>query len=98
MTPLRIVFFGSPDFAVPTLRALAASAHPVVGVVSQPDRPRGRGQKVTPGAVAQAAADLGLLGPGGVATADLDLAAEIAALSAATAAELELFGDDGAVA
>lgn len=60
MTPLRIVFFGSPDFAVPTLRALAASAHPVVGVVSQPDRPRGRGQKVTPGAVAQAAADLGL--------------------------------------
>lgn len=60
VTPLRIAFFGSPDFAVPTLRALAASAHPVVGVVSQPDRPRGRGQKVTPGAVAQAAADLGL--------------------------------------
>lgn len=60
MTPLRIVFFGSPEFAVPTLKALAASAHPVVGVVTQPDRPRGRGQKVTPGAVAQAAADLGL--------------------------------------
>lgn len=60
MTPLRIVFFGSPEFAVPTLRALAASAHPVVGVVTQPDRPRGRGQKITPGAVAQAAADLGL--------------------------------------
>lgn len=60
VTPLRIVFFGSPDFAVPTLRALAASAHPVVGVVTQPDRPRGRGQKITPGAVAQAATDLGL--------------------------------------
>lgn len=60
MTPLRIVFFGSPEFAVPTLRALAASAHPLVGVVTQPDRPRGRGQKVTPGAVAQAAAELGL--------------------------------------
>lgn len=60
MTPLRILFFGSPAFAVPTLRALVASRHPVVGVVSQPDRPRGRGQKVTPGAVAQAARDLGL--------------------------------------
>lgn len=60
MTPLRLVFFGSPEFAVPTLRALAASAHPIVGVVTQPDRPRGRGQKVTPGAVAQAAAELGL--------------------------------------
>ncbi|MFN7979889.1 MAG: methionyl-tRNA formyltransferase [Vicinamibacterales bacterium] len=60
MTPLRVVFFGSPEFAVPTLRALAASAHPVVGVVSQPDRPRGRGQKVTPGAVAAAAVELGL--------------------------------------
>lgn len=57
--PLRIVFFGSPEFAVPTLRALAASAHPVVGVVTQPDRPRGRGQKVTPGAVAATAAELG---------------------------------------
>ncbi|MCM3880745.1 MAG: methionyl-tRNA formyltransferase [Vicinamibacterales bacterium] len=43
---LRIVFFGTPDFAVPTLQALLASQHPVVGVVTQPDRPRGRGQKL----------------------------------------------------
>ena len=43
--PLRIVFFGTPAFAVPTLEALLASRHPVVGVVTQPDRPRGRGQK-----------------------------------------------------
>jgi len=43
---LRIVFFGTPEFAVPTLRALLASAHRVVGVVSQPDRPRGRGQQM----------------------------------------------------
>lgn len=57
---MRILFFGSPEFAVPTLRALVASRHVVVGVVSQPDRPRGRGQKVTPGAVAQAASELGL--------------------------------------
>lgn len=60
MSPLRILFFGSPDFAVPTLRALVASAHTVVGVVSQPDRPRGRGQHVTRGAVAAAADALGL--------------------------------------
>jgi methionyl-tRNA formyltransferase len=44
---LRIVFFGTPDFAVPTLQRLLASRHEVVGVVTQPDRPRGRGQKVS---------------------------------------------------
>jgi methionyl-tRNA formyltransferase len=43
---LRIAFFGTPDFAVPTLDALLASAHPVVAVVTQPDRPRGRGHHV----------------------------------------------------
>ena len=43
--PLSIVFFGTPAFAVPTLEALLRSRHRVVGVVSQPDRPRGRGQK-----------------------------------------------------
>ena len=45
--PLRIAFFGTPAFAVPTLDALLASDHEVVGVVTQPDRPRGRGQQVT---------------------------------------------------
>ena len=44
---MRIVFFGTPDFAVPSLEGLIASAHTVVGVVTQPDRPRGRGQRVT---------------------------------------------------
>ncbi|MEZ5317064.1 MAG: methionyl-tRNA formyltransferase [Vicinamibacterales bacterium] len=48
---MRILFFGTPAFAVPTLAALAASAHDVVGVVTQPDRPRGRGHRVVPGAV-----------------------------------------------
>src|SRR5215203_2385213 len=43
--PLSIVFFGTPAFAAPTLQALLDSRHRVVGVVSQPDRPRGRGQK-----------------------------------------------------
>jgi methionyl-tRNA formyltransferase len=44
---LRVVFFGTPEFAVPTLDALLASRHTVVGVVTQPDRPRGRGQKTS---------------------------------------------------
>jgi methionyl-tRNA formyltransferase len=44
---VRIVFFGTPEFAVPSLEGLIASPHTVVGVVTQPDRPRGRGQRVT---------------------------------------------------
>ena len=44
---LRVVFFGTPDFAVPTLEALFQSRHIVAGVVTQPDRPRGRGHKTT---------------------------------------------------
>ncbi len=44
---LRVVFFGTPDFAVPTLDALLHSRHRVVGIVTQPDRPRGRGFEVT---------------------------------------------------
>ena len=43
IAPLRIVFFGTPDFAVPTLEALHRSRHQVVAVVTQPDRARGRG-------------------------------------------------------
>jgi methionyl-tRNA formyltransferase len=42
-----VVFLGTPEFAVPTLDRLLASRHTVVGVVTQPDRPRGRGQKPT---------------------------------------------------
>lgn len=48
---LRVVFFGTPQFAVPSLQALLASRHAVCGVVTQPDRPRGRGNKVTEGPV-----------------------------------------------
>ncbi|HET7218304.1 MAG TPA: methionyl-tRNA formyltransferase [Vicinamibacterales bacterium] len=44
---LRIVFFGTPDFAVPTLKRLIESEDEVVAAVSQPDRPRGRGHQVT---------------------------------------------------
>ena len=58
--PLRVVFFGTPAFAVPTLERLINSRHPVVGVVTQPDRPRGRGQQVTEGPVKTLAASVKL--------------------------------------
>jgi methionyl-tRNA formyltransferase len=48
---LRLVFFGTPDFAVPSLDRLLDGPHPVVGVVSQPDRPRGRGRQTSPSPV-----------------------------------------------
>ena len=44
--PLRVAFFGTPDFAVPSLAALITSRHDVVALVSQPDRPKGRGHKL----------------------------------------------------
>ena len=75
---LRVVFFGTPRFAVPTLDALLASRHQVVGVVTQPDRPRGRGQHVSAGPVKALAVERGLpvLQPetlrGGALSADLE--------------------------
>ena len=51
---------GNPDFAVPSLNALAESAHTVVGVVSNPERPMGRGRKLTLTDVGQRAKELGL--------------------------------------
>ena len=57
---MRVVFWGSPDFAVPVLEALLASAHEVVGVVSQPARPKGRGRGVARTAVAERAGEAGL--------------------------------------
>ncbi len=49
--PLKIIFAGTPDFAARHLDALLASEHQVVGVFTQPDRPAGRGNKLTPGPV-----------------------------------------------
>ncbi|MEO7192127.1 MAG: methionyl-tRNA formyltransferase [Vicinamibacterales bacterium] len=46
VTSLRVLFFGTPAFAVPTLQQLLRSSHQVVAVVTQPDRPRGRGHKL----------------------------------------------------
>jgi len=49
--PLRIVFMGTPDFAVATLRALVKSGYNIVGVITAPDKPAGRGQKLQESAV-----------------------------------------------
>jgi methionyl-tRNA formyltransferase len=54
-TPLKLLFFGTPAFAVPTLERLLGGPHPVVAAVTQPDRPRGRGQRLSPSPVAAAA-------------------------------------------
>jgi methionyl-tRNA formyltransferase len=56
----RVVFFGSPDFSVPSLTALHESAYRPGLVVTQPDRPAGRGRKSSPTAVRKAAEELGL--------------------------------------
>jgi methionyl-tRNA formyltransferase len=55
----RTVFMGSPDFAMPTLRALA-EALPVVGVITQPDKPAGRGRVLTPPPIKLLAQSLGI--------------------------------------
>lgn len=57
---MRLVFFGTPDFSVPTLERLLRSRHSVAGVVSQPDRRRGRGRKTTPSPVSAVALREGL--------------------------------------
>ncbi|GMT42067.1 MAG: methionyl-tRNA formyltransferase [bacterium] len=57
---MKIVFLGTPDFAVPTLERLRSAGHEIVLVISQPDREAGRGRKVRPTPVKRKAADLGL--------------------------------------
>ena len=57
---MRIIFMGTPDFAVPTLRALHAAAHEVVAVYTQPPRPAGRGKKLQPSPVQREAEVLGI--------------------------------------
>ncbi len=57
---MRVVFMGTPDFAAPSLKALVEAGHDVVAVVTQPDRPKGRGKKETPPPVKVAARNLKL--------------------------------------
>jgi methionyl-tRNA formyltransferase len=57
---MRILFWGTPDFALPPLRALLGEGYDVVGVVTQPDRPAGRGRKLRPSPVKALALDEGI--------------------------------------
>ena len=61
MAALRIVFCGTPEFAVPSLRRLAERPEfSVEAIITQPDRPRGRGQHVSSSPVKEAALEMGL--------------------------------------
>jgi methionyl-tRNA formyltransferase len=57
---MRLIFLGTPDFAVPTLDALVSAGHTILEVVTQPDRPKGRHQTLTPSPVKIAALRHGL--------------------------------------
>ena len=56
----KIVFMGTPEFAVPALKALIEHSHEVVAVITQPDRPKGRGKKIIPSPVKRVAMAYGL--------------------------------------
>ena len=60
MKKLRIIYAGTPEFSVPALKALIASEYDVVAVYTQPDRPSGRGRKITFSPVKQTAIDAGI--------------------------------------
>src|ERR1700759_500303 len=60
MTHLNLIFAGAGEFGLPTLAALIDAGHKVVQVVSQPDRPAGRGKKLTPTLISQFALEQGL--------------------------------------
>lgn len=57
---MRIVFLGTPEFAVPSLEGSVEAGHNIVAVITQPDRPKGRGREVSEPPVKQAAKRLGL--------------------------------------
>ncbi len=56
---MRLIFLGTPDFAVPSLKKIAESNHAIIAVVTQPDRPRNRGV-MSPSPVKETALELGL--------------------------------------
>lgn len=76
MSNLRVIFMGTPEFAVPCLDMLVANQYNVIAVVTQPDRPKGRGQKLAQSPVKQAAIAYGLpvLQPNKVKEADFQAA------------------------
>lgn len=80
---MKIIFMGTPDFAVPALRALVAAGHEVIAAYSQPPRPGGRrGKELTPSPVHKAAQELGIAVRHPVSLKGAEEQAEFAALGA----------------
>lgn len=79
---MRVIFMGTPDFAVPTLDALHTAGHDIVAVYCQPARPAGRGKKPRPSVVQQRAEELGLIVRTPVSLKPPEAQAEFAALHA----------------
>jgi methionyl-tRNA formyltransferase len=80
---MRVVFAGTPEVAVPSLDAIAASDHELVGVVTRPDAPAGRGRKLVASPVAQRAEELGVPVLKPAHPKDPDFQAELKALEPA---------------
>ena len=79
---MRIIFMGTPDFAVPTLAALTEAGHTLVAVYTQPPRPAGRGKKLQPSPVQMAAEERGIEVRSPVSLKNPGAQAEFAALGA----------------
>lgn len=79
---MRIIYMGTPDFAVPALDALVRAGHDVVAVYSQPPRPAGRGKALRPSPVHSRAEALGIEARTPVSLKDAQVQAEFAALDA----------------
>ena len=60
LTVVNLIFLGTPAFAVPTLEGIVAAGHRVLGVFTQPDRPKGRGGQMAAPSVKESALRLGL--------------------------------------
>lgn len=79
---MRIIFAGTPEFARVALTAIHSAGHEIVAVLTQPDRPAGRGMKLTPSAVKQEAIRLNLPVLQPLTLKDSDIQHELAALNA----------------
>jgi len=77
---MRVVFAGTPEVALPSLRAIAASPHEIVGIVTRPDAPAGRGRTLRPSPVGELGAELGVPVLKPRSAKDADFATELAAL------------------
>lgn len=79
---MRIIYMGTPDFAVPALDALVKAGHEIVAVYSQPPRPAGRGKALRPSPVHQRAEEIGIEVRTPASLKDADVQAAFAALNA----------------